>query len=193
MSSAIPDLLDRIHALEAQLQAEIEKRQAEYRYRVEAKIVRFETDVRATHRRLRIGVIRYLRESPLLSILTAPLIYGLILPLLVMDLAVMAYQFVCFPVYGIPRVRRGDYIVIDRHRLPYLNAIEALNCFFCGYANGLITYVGEVASRTEQYWCPIKHARRVHVPHHRYYGFIDYGDGEGYRRRLDELRRELSA
>jgi hypothetical protein len=29
------------------------------------------------------------------------------------------------------------------------------------YANGVFAYVREVGSRTEQYWCPIKHARRV--------------------------------
>jgi hypothetical protein len=31
--------------------------------------------------------------------------------------------------------------------------------------------VREVASRTEIYWCPIKHARRVLGPHPHYQGF----------------------
>ena len=82
----------------------------------------------------------------------------------------------------------GDYLVFDRHHLAYLNALEKLNCAYCAYANGLIAYVREIASRTEEYWCPIKHARRLIGAHAYYATFEDYGDAEGYRRRLEELR-----
>jgi hypothetical protein len=64
-------------------------------------------------------------------------------------------------------------------------------CAFCSYANGLIAYVREVAARTELYWCPIKHARTMVAPHHRYQFFFDYGDAAGYRRNLTTLRRTL--
>jgi hypothetical protein len=93
-------------------------------------------------------------------VLTAPVIYAVIVPLVLLDLFVTIYQRVCFPVYGIPKVNRGDYLIFDRHHLAYLNALEKLNCAYCSYANGLIAYVREIAGRTEQYWCPIKHARR---------------------------------
>lgn len=33
------------------------------------------------------------------------------------DLLVTFYQWTCFPVYGIAKVMRGDYIVFDRHHL----------------------------------------------------------------------------
>ena len=88
--------------------------------------------------------------------------------------------------------KRDDYIAIDRHRLGYLNAIEKLNCVYCGYSNGVIAYVREIAARTEQYWCPIKHARRVIGSHPRYAMFDDYGDAEGYQKRADELRALLA-
>jgi hypothetical protein len=116
-----------------------------------------------------------------LTVLTAPVIYALIVPLLLLDLFVTAYQAACFPAYGIPKVRRSDYLVFDRHHLRYLNAIEKLNCAYCSYANGLIAYVREIAGRTEQYWCPIKHARRVIGAHPRYAMFEDYGDADGYK------------
>jgi hypothetical protein len=64
---------------------------------------------------------------------------------------------------------------------------------FCAYANGLIGYVREVSSRTEQYWCSIKHALRVPDPVHRYYEFLEYGDADGYRARLCEFRDRLRA
>jgi hypothetical protein len=88
-------------------------------------------------------------------------------------------------------VSRREYFVIDRHKLAYLNGIEKVNCTFCSYANGLISYVREVTARTEQYWCPIKHARAIQMPHQRYHFFFDYGDAAGYRRDLATLRRTL--
>ena len=65
-------------------------------------------------------------------------------------------------------MRRRDYFVFDRHHLAYLNAIEKLNCAYCSYANGLVAYVREIAGRTEQFWCPIKHARRAIGAHAHY-------------------------
>ncbi len=81
---------------------------------------------------------------------------------------------------SIPAPHAG-YFALDRHRLAYLNGIEKANCTFGTYANGVVAYVREVAARTEQYWCPIKHSRTVRDPHARYQGFFDYGDAEGYR------------
>jgi hypothetical protein len=31
-----------------------------------------------------------------------------------------------------------------------------VNCVYCGYFNGLIAYVQEIAARTEQFWLPHK-------------------------------------
>jgi hypothetical protein len=101
------------------------------------------------------------------------------------------YQFVCFPAYGIPKVRRRDYIVLDRHNLRYLNSIERLNCAYCGYVNGAIAYVQEIAGRTEQHWCPIKHAVRLKTMHSRYSRFLDYGDAEEYQQRIEKVRRDF--
>jgi hypothetical protein len=106
---------------------------------------------------------------------------------------VTLYQHLCFRVYGIPRVRRADYIIIDRHQLAYLNALEKLNCMYCSYGNGLVEYVREVSARTEQYWCPIKHARRSPDPHRFNHQFVDYGDVVAYQKKLDELRKNLDS
>ena len=123
--------------------------------------------------------------------MTAPFIYSLVVPIALLDVWITLYQWVCFPIYGIARVRRSTYIATDRHHLGYLNAIERLNCDYCGYANGVFAYVREVAGRTEQYWCPIRHARRVPAPHPHYREFVDYGDAAGYHRQLPVLRARL--
>jgi hypothetical protein len=131
------------------------------------------------------------RLRRLASIATAPLIYSLILPLALLDIWVTVYQHICFRAYGMPRVRRGDYLVLDRLRLPYLDAVDKINCTCCSYSNGVIAYVREVASRTEQYWCPIKHDRPLPDPHRRYGAFAPFGDEPAYRERREPLREEL--
>jgi len=48
----------------------------------------------------------------------------------------------------------------------------------------------EIAARTEQYWCPIKHARRLYGAHDRYPAFFEHGDAEAFRQGLERLRRQ---
>lgn len=129
----------------------------------------------------------------LLTTATAPVIYSIVFPLILLDLWVTLFQVLTFPIYGIPWVRRRPYFAIDRAKLPYLNPLERINCTYCSYANGLLAYVREVASRTELYWCPIRHARSVADPHRRYNTFTAYGDARAYRRELSRLRRTLLA
>lgn len=148
-------------------------------------------DVRQQQRRWRQGVVAFLRDASVFNLLTTPIVYSLGLPLLLLDLWITLYQWACFPIYGIARVPRRSYFVIDRHTLAYLNAIEKANCMYCSYATGVVAYVREVAARTEHYWCPIKHARSVQDPHSHYDLFFDYGDAEGYRLHLPALPRTL--
>lgn len=191
MNARIEELLRRIQELETELEADLEAKRAEFRYRIEDRRVRFEREMRAMQRRLRKGSLRYLLDAPALFVLTAPVIYAALAPLLLLDLMVTLYQRICFPVYGIPRVRRGEYFVFDRGLLPYLNWIERMNCAYCSYANGLIAYAREIVARTEQYWCPVKHARRLVQSHDHYHRFFDYGDGERYRTELERIRQEF--
>lgn len=191
MSNRVDALIDHIRSLEHELEVEFAKQRAGFRFGLEHGRARFEEEAirRLTERRTRL--LRYVFSSPLLVAVTAPVIYSLLIPFAVVDLWVSIYQAVCFRVYGIPQVRRGRYMNFDRNGLPYLNALEKLNCAYCSYVNGVIAYVREVASRTEQYWCPIKHTRRVVGAHARYDGFEDFGDGDGYRHHLGRQREAL--
>ena len=191
MPNRVDVLIDRIRSLEHELEAEFSKQRSGFRFGLEHGRARFEEEAirRLTERRTRL--LNYMFSSPLLVAVTAPVIYSLIIPFALVDLWVSIYQAICFPVYRIPQVHRARYMNFDRNGLPYLNALEKLNCAYCSYVNGVIAYVREVASRTEQYWCPIKHTRRVVGAHARYDGFENFGDGEGYRSHLDDLRAAL--
>lgn len=120
------------------------------------------------------------------------MIWGALLPALLLDLYVAIYQALCFPSYGIPKARRRDYFVMDRRRLPYLSGLEKLGCTYCSYFNGLVAYVQEVAARTEQYWCPIRHRLPLKATHSRYHRFLPYGDAEAHRKRLEAVRRDFA-
>jgi hypothetical protein len=143
----------------------------------------------ADHRRLKTSSWKHLRNTRTLVILSSPLIYLCVLPFLLLDAAVSLYQLVCFPIYGIPKVRRKDYLVFDRGRLAYLNTIEKIGCVYCSYANGLLAWITEVAARTEQYFCPIKHSHPLVHPHSRYAKFLPYGDARAYKEQSDAVAR----
>jgi hypothetical protein len=187
----LEQIIVEIKQLEQELLAELQQKQDEYSYVIRNKKVRFERETREYHRALATRLHVYLANSSFLAILTVPIIWSCLLPAAVLDFFVSIYHSVCFRIYGIPLVRRSDYIVIDRHSLQYLNAIEKLNCIYCGYFNGLIGYVQEIAARTEQYWCPIKHARRLNLIHSRYHRFVEYGDGDLYQKRFAQLRKDF--
>lgn len=189
--SPVQDLLQRLRALEDEIEDAMDERRAAFRYRVERKRVVFEEEMRRRHRAARVRLGTFLRQTRPMVVVTAPVIYALIIPFALLDLFVTIYQAICFPVYGIAKVRRSDYIAIDRHALGYLNSLQKLNCVYCGYCNGLIAYVREVAGRTERYWCPIKHALRLRDTHGHYPEFFDFGDAEAFRTRLDAMRDKL--
>ena len=148
----------------------------------------FSREIKREHRRLKISLVRYVLHSRILAVLTAPFIYAVIIPFVLLDLFVSVYQAVCFPVYGIPKARRRNYIAIDRNKLRYLNALEGFNCMYCSYGNGVLAYAVEIAGRTEQHWCPVKHARRVQNTHDRYSHFLPYGDARAYREEIEKVR-----
>lgn len=188
MDLELDDLLDRLRKLEEEFERKVDDQRAAFRYQLRDGRVEFEKSIVAEHRRIRRSAILFLRESPAGALVAAPFVYALIVPFVALDLGIWLFQRICFSVWDIEPVRRADYIMLDRRHLAYLNGIEKLNCVYCGYANGLIAYVREVAGRTEQYWCPIKHAIRTRSAHARYRKFVDYGDADGFRARLKEFR-----
>jgi len=190
--SQIDELIERMRGLEGEVQAEYGKRRADFKLVIEQKRIQFGQDVLELRRRSKRSVFRYVIGTKPLEWLAVPVIWLGILPMLLLDLFLFLFQAVCFPAYKIPKVKRSAYLALDRGDIPYLNFIEKLNCAYCGYANGLAGYFREIAARTEQYWCPIKHARRIVAAHDYYPNFFEHGDAEAYRLGLERLRSALA-
>jgi len=123
---------------------------------------------------------KYQSQRVWLHFLTAPFIWLPLLALLLLDVLISIYQFICFPIYRIEKVKRSAYILVrDRNKLAYLNPLEKLACMYCGYSNGFLLYAKEIAGRTEKYWCGVKHeARPGFKPQadQTKQGFSDFGD-----------------
>lgn len=192
MSNRIRHILDQITALEDELQTAVEEQQQRLRYQVEGKRITFEHAIKEAHLKARMGVFHWFLTVRPQNYLTAPIIYGMIVPLALFDLCISFYQLTCFPIYGVARVRRANYIVLDHQHLAYLNIIEKVDCMYCSYSVGLLAYAQEITARTEQYFCPIKHARKILSAHARYERFLDYGEADGFHAKLEEFRAELA-
>ncbi len=191
MISKINELLSKIQTLKKELIKEIQNQQNSFAYKIQQKCILFDQQVIKQHQRYVQNLWEYLKKASLKNMLSAPVIWAVMIPTALLDIGVTLFQAICFPIYGIPKVKRTDYIVYDRQHLRYLNIIEKINCIYCSYFNGCIAYIQEIAARTEQYWCPIKHARHSNTIHSRYHHFLDYGDAKTYRLNKEETRRKF--
>jgi len=87
----------------------MKRREEELKYRISEGKVIFERDILELHKKIRIPLFVYISKAPILTILSAPIIYAMVVPAVIMDLALWIYQIVCLPVYGIPKVKRSAH------------------------------------------------------------------------------------
>ncbi len=191
MNDRIRNLLSQLEHAEKELEKALQEHTVHLNFSIKGKRVEFEHSVKQAHKQVKIGLIKWLGNRPI-NLLTAPIIYGMVFPMLLLDGCISLYQAICFPVYKIPKVKRADYMIFDPHHLSYLNWAEKSHCIYYTYGNGLLAYATEIIGRTEQYFCPIKHARKIMGRHARYASFVEYGDAEDYQTKLEKFRTDLA-
>ncbi len=192
MNEHIQQLLNQINTLEDELRTALNEQPSSLLFQIKGKRVEFEQSIQEAHHRLKTNFFLWLVTNRPQNLITGPVIYAMIIPLVITDLFVSFYQITCFPIYGIKKVRRADYIIFDRQQLLYLNWIEKFHCTYCAYGSGMIAYISEIVARTEQYFCPIKHARKILGTHARYARFLEFGEAENYEAKLEEYRQALN-
>jgi hypothetical protein len=92
MTSQLDELTAKLRSVEAEIEVELTKRREELRFRLENRRIVFEKEVLRIHRELKIRASRYLIDANPLMILSAPVIYSLLVPIALVDVWVMAYQ-----------------------------------------------------------------------------------------------------
>ena len=188
MDNRIQDLIKRIDALNEKLGKEYARLAEKYGFYLRQKKVVFLEKFRTRNRLLRIPAWKYVIPTSIRHVLSLPFIYMMIVPAVILDAFITLYHLVAFPLYGIPKVKRGEFIVYDRKFLDYLNVIQKVHCLYCSYVNGLFAYSAEIAARTERYWCPVKAAHRPAVYHGWYEDFADYGNPEQWKEKFNNRK-----
>ena len=186
MNSRIKKIIDKIDLLNESLKTEYDKLADKYGFSVKKRKVIFLKKIRQKNRLFRIPAWKYVFPKNFRHLLSMPFIYVMIVPLVILDLFIIVYNWIALPLYRIPIVKRKDHFIYDRRFLDYLNIIEKINCLYCSYANGLISYATEIAARTERYWCPIKASRKPKTHHGWYNDFADYGNPEEWKEKINQ-------
>lgn len=128
----------------------------------------------------------------ILNLLSTPFIFGIAIPIIILDVAIEIYHRVSFYLYGLEYVKRSEYIkVMDRAKLQYLNPFRKIFCMYCGYVNGVFAFWVEIGARTEKYWCGIKHERDSHFKESKsHVEFAEYRDEEDFNKRYKHCKLE---
>ncbi len=190
MSDKIKEMIEEIEDMKKKLGEEIAQHEKDISYDIQNGYVRFEKEVLDKQKENMKNLLAWFREIPLLHLLTSPLIYGMLIPAILFDIILFLYQQIIFRIYKFESLKRSDYIIFDRQYLGYLNSIEKFNCMYCSYFNGLMHYASAIASRTELYFCPIKHAKKIAYKHEYYDELFEYGVGNDYQEKLKSLRKK---
>ena len=191
MSDKIKEMIEEIEAMKVKLGEEIAQQEKDISYEIQNGYVQFEKEVLDKQKENMKNLLAWFRDIPLLHLLASPLVYGMLIPAILFDIILFIYQQVAFRIFKFKFIKRSDYIRFDRQYLGYLNSIEKLNCLYCSYFNGLMQYAAAIAGRTELYFCPIKHAKKVAYEHEYYDAFFRYGEEDEYQKKLEALRKEF--
>ena len=186
MDSKIRKILEKMEELNVALRKEQTRLAKKYGFYIKQKKIVFLKKIKERNKGFKIPVWKYAIPKNIRHILSMPFIYSMIIPAVILDFFITIYQWGAFPLYKIPKVKRGDYIIYDRKFLDYLNWIQKIHCLYCSYVNGLFAYSVEIAGRTERYWCPIKAASKTKIHHSWYKDFADYGSPEEWSQKFND-------
>lgn len=179
-SDKITKILESIEKLKKDLRQEYINLQSKYDFFIQKRKIVFSLDAKNKQRLQKINVWFYAFTPDIKHLLSIPFIYWMIIPALFLDFALYIYQWAAYFFYWIPRVERKDYFIYDRKFLSYLNLIQKINCLYCSYVNWLFAFAVEIWWRTEQYWCPIKHALNSDSEHRYFKSYADYWDPDWF-------------
>ncbi len=178
--------MQKMEELKSSLWKEQARLAKKYGFSINDKHIVFLQKIRDQHKKIRVPTWKYVIPTDIRHLVSMPFIYMMIIPAVILDLFITMYHLIAFPLYRIPKVKRGDYIIYDRRFLDYLNIIQKIHCIYCSYVNGLFAYSLEIAARTERYWCPVKSASKVMLNHGWYNDFANYGDPDDWQKKFND-------
>ena len=122
--SRLQELMQEIRELEERVATEISREAKEFGYTIRNGRIAFSNELLEQHGAASKRIRHYLSECSWIALAVAPVVYSLIIPVVLFDIFIWFYQTICFPIYRLPKVRRSEYIAIDRQHLQYLNLLS---------------------------------------------------------------------
>ena len=101
MNVRIDLLIDKIKQLEDELTNELHQQEENLLFQFKGKKIEFEQSIEQAHKKLKTSAWRWFFGLRPINIITAPIIYSMIIPLIITDLFVSFYHATCFPIYKI--------------------------------------------------------------------------------------------
>ena len=140
-----------------------------------------------------IGILALIKRSRPLNLLTGPIIYSMVFPIALLDACVSFYQWSCFPIYGIPKLSRSQFIIFDRQELKYLDWVSKFHCTYCAYGVGVVGFAYEIIAATEAYFCPVKHQVKKQNKNHRHWKQLAFEQDENFdfNAQLNDMRDDM--
>jgi hypothetical protein len=181
MKSRINKILTEIEQKVKELKVEYSKLMENYKFSFLNWKIIFDKDKKASDKLKKRSFWYSITHTNLREFLSIPFIYAMFLSAILLDISLFIYQQTAMRLYWIPLVKREYYISFDRKELAYLNWVQKFNCLYCSYMNWLFSYAVEIGWRTEKYWCPIKHAKKIKWWHDRERCFADYWDVDWFK------------
>jgi hypothetical protein len=103
MAAHLDLLTAKLRSVEAEIETELTKRREQLRFRIENRRVVFEQDVKRLHRAIKVRSTRYFIDANPWIVLTAPVIYSLLVPIVLVDLWVWPIRRSAFRRIKFPR------------------------------------------------------------------------------------------
>ena len=186
MKSKINEIIKDIENKKNELLIEYEKIKEKYGFSFKKWKIVFNDKESKYNKTFKPWLFRYVIFVKFKHLVSMPFIYSVIIPTIILDIFLFIFQQTCFRLYGIPLVKRLDYIIFDRRFLDYLNIVQKFNCLYCSYVNGIFSYAVEIWWRTEKYWCPIKYAKKMKWQHNWQEHFADYWDAKWFKESIHD-------
>lgn len=92
MDDRIQQILNQIAALEDDLRTALNEQQSTMFFQIKGKRVEFEQSIKDTHKRLKTNFFRWLVTYRPQNLITGPIIYSMIIPLLITDFFVTFFN-----------------------------------------------------------------------------------------------------
>jgi hypothetical protein len=70
-------------------------------------------------------------------------------------------RLVVYPIFNLGTLNTKNFIILDRYKVEGLSAVDKFHCLFCGWANGIYTFLNDRTDRISETLPPLGRPQKV--------------------------------